>query len=191
MLKENINKKLDKIIPKISKDDFLEMKGLANEIAFYIFDYEPKEEKNVEEHIPKIIKHFNYEGSRRKIIQINLYEILIKNLKKDNILEKIFEIQKNTKKEQFYEMLKNYARKELFTNEIKTQSIKYDIIFITGVSHIYPVIKSHELLTKLHEEIGDRKPVVLFYPGKFTGDELTAFHKNKKHNYYRARPLVD
>ena len=38
----NMNRRLDKIIPKIKEEKFIEGRGLGNEISFYMFDYEPE-----------------------------------------------------------------------------------------------------------------------------------------------------
>lgn len=191
MNNQDIDKRLNKIKDRIIKPEFTEMRGLANEIAFYIFDYNPKDEPIVEKHIPVLIKFFDEECSNRKIANINLYNILIENLKKDNLLKEVFEMEKESSDEGLYNMLKNYARNDIFIKEIKEATENNDIIFITGISHIHPIIKSHELLSKLHEIIGDKKPVVLFYPGEFTGDVLKSFHKGNDHRYYRARPLIN
>lgn len=36
----SIRKRLDKILPELRKDSFMENKGLGNEIGYYIFDYD-------------------------------------------------------------------------------------------------------------------------------------------------------
>ena len=50
-LDERLQGRLDQIFDKITTDDFVAGKGLGNEIAFYIFDYPPKEEIAVRKHI--------------------------------------------------------------------------------------------------------------------------------------------
>jgi len=185
-----IDERLTKVKERISKPEFTKMRGLANEIAFYIFDYDPKDEPTVEEYIPTLIKHFDEEYTDRKIAEINLYKILIENMKKDGVLEEVFNLEKDLNDQKLYETLINYARKEIFIDKIREALNSYHIIFITGISHIHPIIKSHELLSKLHEVVGDKKPVVFFYPGEFTGDVLKSFHKGNNHRYYRARPLI-
>ena len=46
------------------------------------------------------------------------------------------------------------------------------------------------VLNNLHQAI-DHVPVVLFYPGKYDGQELILFGEIKDDNYYRAFKLVD
>lgn len=64
------------------------------------------------------------------------------------------------------------------------------VIFLTGIGKCYPLLRSHKVLNNLHQAI-DRVPVVMFYPGKYDGQELILFSKIKDDNYYRAFRLVD
>jgi hypothetical protein len=149
-----IDERLNKAKEKISKPGFTEMRSLANEIAFYIFDYDPNDEPVVEKYLPTLIKHFDQEYSDRKIANINLYEILIEKMKKDGILEEIFKLEKDLDDKKLYETLKNYAREEIFVSKIREALNNYDIIFLTGISHIHPIIKSlEELEQAIHEYI--------------------------------------
>ncbi|MGR5940586.1 hypothetical protein ACT7CW_12840 [Bacillus pacificus] len=91
----NINRRLDKIIPKIQEDKFTQGRGLGNEISFYIFDYEPNEELIVRDYIRHIKKEFQYEGSERRIIEFDLYKMLLEIAKEKRIFERVFEVEKN------------------------------------------------------------------------------------------------
>ena len=70
-----IQERLNKIKNKISNKDFLEGKGMGNEINFHIFDYEPQYELQVRAEIEKIKKNFVIED--RKIVEVDLYKLLI------------------------------------------------------------------------------------------------------------------
>ncbi|HLR21767.1 MAG TPA: DUF1788 domain-containing protein [Tissierellaceae bacterium] len=63
------------------------------------------------------------------------------------------------------------------------------VVFITGVGKIFPFVRSHRILNKLHL-VFDRIPVVLFYPGEYDGQSLILFSEFKDENYYRAFPLI-
>jgi len=63
------------------------------------------------------------------------------------------------------------------------------IIFITGVGKSYPIVRAHSILNNLHP-VSDDIPIVMFYPGKFTGQELILFSEIKDDNYYRAFRLA-
>jgi hypothetical protein len=60
---------------------------------------------------------------------------------------------------------------------------------ISGVGNAYPLLRSHNLLNNLHPLMGDT-PLVMFYPGIYTGQGLSLFGKLKETNYYRAFQLV-
>ena len=50
--------RLDKILPRLSENQFRENKGLGNEIGFYIFDYNPSYELLVRENIDEFIRYY-------------------------------------------------------------------------------------------------------------------------------------
>lgn len=63
-------------------------------------------------------------------------------------------------------------------------------MLLTGIGKCYPLLRSHKVLNNLHQAI-DRVPVVMFYPGRYDGQELVLFGEIKDDNYYRAFRLVD
>ena len=56
----------------------------------------------------------------------------------------------------------------------KERTEKADIIFITGVGTAHPFLRSSQLL-KIVSSKGYKKPIILFYPGEFTGLRLKLF----------------
>jgi len=51
------------------------------------------------------------------------------------------------------------------------------------------LLRAHNLLNSLHADLG-HVPLVLFYPGQYTGKDLTLFNRIPSNNYYRAFKLV-
>ena len=64
------------------------------------------------------------------------------------------------------------------------------IVFLTGVGKCFPILRSHKVLNNLHQ-VMDKVPVIMFYPGKYDGQELVLFSEVKDDNYYRAFKLID
>ena len=64
-----------------------------------------------------------------------------------------------------------------------------DVVFITGVGKVYPYMRSHNVLNNL-QHVFDDVPVVMFYPGEYTGQSLTLFGRFFDDNYYRAFNLI-
>ena len=66
-----------------------------------------------------------------------------------------------------------------------------DVVFITGVGEIYPVMRLHGLFETLQQSgTFHDVPVVAFYPGHYTGQSLSLFSKLDDGNYYRAFDLI-
>jgi hypothetical protein len=47
--------RLNQILPKIASDDFLNSKGLGNEIGFWIFDYPPDREMDMRDFLARTV----------------------------------------------------------------------------------------------------------------------------------------
>lgn len=186
----NINARLDKIIPKIRESKFIEGRGLGNEISFYVFDYEPEHELKVRDYVRHVIKEFSYEGSSRKIIEFDLYKMLLDITKDKKIFDRIFEMEERQGQDALFKAMTTFAKPDIFLEKIKQQVEGYDVIFITGVGKVYPFVRSHNILNNLQEVI-DKTPVVMFFPGKYDGQSLQLFGKFKDDNYYRAFRLID
>lgn len=191
MLKRlNIYERLDKIRSKIEDERFIKGRGLGNEISFYVFDYDPRDELIVRDHIDYIKRYFSRRTSQRKIIEFDLYKMMLDIAKEKGIFEKIFELEKKNGKEFLYSALTNFAQPSIFLEKIKSDVEGYNVVFLTGIGKVYPFVRSHSILNNL-QEVLDKIPVILFYPGKYTGLSLELFGKFKDESYYRAFQLVD
>lgn len=186
----SIYERLDRIIPKIEDEAFIRGRGLGNEISFYVFDYDPKHELIVRDHIEYIKKYFNRPTSKRKIIEFDLYKMMLEIAKEKGIFEKIFELEKQSGKDFLYNAMTNFAQPSIFLDKIKEEVEGYNVVFLTGIGKVYPFVRSHTILNNL-QEVLDKIPVILFYPGKYTGQSLELFGRFKDENYYRAFQLVD
>ena len=64
-----------------------------------------------------------------------------------------------------------------------------DLLLLWNVGAVFPMLRTHTLLSALHPHIKDT-PLVMFYPGKYDGYSLRLFNKLSEDHYYRAFPLV-
>jgi hypothetical protein len=186
----NLNARLDQIIPKIKEDKFIEGRGLGNEISFYVFDYEPGGELVVRDYIKHIKKEFSYEGSSRRIIEFDLYKMLLDITKEKRIFDRIFDMEERQGKEALFKAMTTFAKPEVFLQKIKEQMEDHNVVFLTGIGKVYPFVRSHNILNNL-QEVLDKTPVIMFFPGQYDGQSLQLFSKFKDDNYYRAFRLVD
>ncbi|MBZ9684971.1 DUF1788 domain-containing protein [Clostridium estertheticum] len=181
--------RLQKIIDKVKTEKFIEGRGLGNEISYYIFDYDPKEELVVREYVQYIKKQLNKLDSNRKVIEFDLYKIFIELLKEEDVFEKIVSLEKESGKEYVLNAVTPFITSGMFAEKIARESEGYDLIFLTGIGKVYPFMRSHNILNSLQQFL-NKRPLVLFYPGNYSGQDLTLFNLFKDENYYRAFPLV-
>lgn len=181
--------RLQKIIDKIKTEKFIQGRGLGNEISYYIFDYDPKEELVVRQYIQYIKKELNKVDSNRKVIEFDLYEMFIGLLKEEDIFEQIISLEKSDGKDYVINAVTPFITPEMYSERITKESEGYDVIFLTGIGKVYPFMRSHNILNSLQQFL-NKKPMVVFYPGQYSGQDLTLFGKFKDENYYRAFPLI-
>ena len=191
---DTLDIKLDKAEAMIAKPSFRENKGLGNEVGYYIFDYPAEQELYVRERIEYIRKKNEDSTEDFKVVVFDLYDIIIDILKQKCYLEKCYEFEKTKGFERVTKsignMLRITAADSLIVNHIKDNTPENSVVFITGIGKCYPILRSHTVLNNLHQVI-DNVPVVMFYPGKYDGQELILFGEIKDDNYYRAFKLVD
>ena len=185
-----LNDRLDKIIDKIKEDKFIDGRGLGNEISFYVFDYEPEKELLVRDYIKVIQNHFNYSGTNRRIIEFDLYKIMLEIAKERNIFDRVFEMEEKQGKDALFRAMTMFAKPEIFLDKISERKEDFDVVILTGIGKVYPFVRSHTILNNL-QELLDKTPVIMFFPGKYDGQSLQLFGKFKDDNYYRAFRLVD
>lgn len=180
--------RLDKLLDILKDKRFRDQKGLGNEIGFHIFDYDPQDELIVRDRIRFIkdaLKHEDFE-----IQEFDLYELILDELEKEDLLDAVLEVEEEEGAEALYEALKNVIEDgEVIVNRISREYHDNAIVFITGVGKAWPIIRSHSILNKLHPAV-EKAPLVLFYPGIYSGQELILFNMFKDNNYYRAFNLV-
>lgn len=188
-----LDDRLDLAEKKINEPEFRENRGLSNEVGYYIFDYPAEDELYVRERINYIQKRNANSGDEYKIVVFDLYDIMIEILENKKYLDKCYSIEQKKGFQKVSNAVANLMKVNstdgMIVNYIKEHTPDKAIIFITGIGKCYPIIRSHTVLNNLHLVI-DKVPVVLFYPGKYDGQELVLFSEIKDDNYYRAFKLV-
>jgi len=64
-----------------------------------------------------------------------------------------------------------------------------DLLILTGVGSVYPMLRTHTLLSALHP-IMRNTPLLMFFPGKYDGTSLRLFNTLAEDHYYRAFRLI-
>ena len=195
MVKLSLDERLNQIEKKISDQSFLHNKGLGNEVGYYIFDYDPREELHVRNHIQYLKKRINESSFGFQIIELDLFHLMIEVLEEEGYLEAFFDLERENG---FFEMADSLVETlgldetnelNLIISGILREDLTDSVVFLTGVGKCHPIIASHNILNNLHRVL-DSVPVVMFYPGEYSGQDLKLFGTMDSHNYYRALPLV-
>lgn len=190
---DDIKERLDKILPEVKKESFMENKGLGNEIGFYIFDYDPKDEMLVRDHIEFLKRKINNDPGTLNIIEFDLYNVMLEILEDKGYLEKTIKMEEKQGSKKILKAVKKTLRltskNNLFVKYIKERVKENHIVFITGVGKAWPIVRSHTVLNNLHAAI-DENPLIMFFPGSYDGADLSLFGEIHDDNYYRAFSLV-
>ena len=177
---DELQKRMDYFFDYIQQPEFLQKKGMANEIPYYIFDYSPKKELAVRSFV-RYVK----ERVKLNIIEINLYRFLLDIYEQEVGLETLLELEADEGTEELFDALMPTLEGDGFVHSIAQKCQGHDILFLTGVGSIYPLMRSHTVLNRLQQYLTDI-PIVMFYPGKYSGSDLSLFNIFKDDNYYHA-----
>lgn len=190
-MKSDLEERLNQILPKITSDDFLGRRGLGNEIAFFIFDYPAEDELRVRQHVKFLLDHIPKHKPNLRLVHVNLFDFLVDYLKDYGVLEESLAKQQEEGNAALLEALKGLLEEKTVAHRFRdiVKPNNQDLILISGVGSVYPLIRSHTLLSNLHP-IVDHTPLVLFYPGNYDEKSLRLFGKIKSDNYYRAFRLI-
>lgn len=184
--------RLNKILPRITSDDFLKSRGLGNEIGFWVFDYPAEREMEMREFL-----HQTIEPALTKAVPpirhatINLFDMVIGVLEERKLLDKAISLQQRKGDEALLAELRSILKEDKLAERL-VASIDLEhtnVIFLTGVGAVYPMLRTHTLLSALHAQVNNT-PVLMFFPGKYDGYSLRLFSKLDEDHYYRAFRLV-
>lgn len=183
--------RLNEILPKITSDDFLSGGGIGNELAFYIFDYPPEAEPRLREHIRFLMEHIPKKKPGLRVKHINLFDMVIDHLKDRKLLDRSYQMQKERGDDVLLKALAAPLHEtkvaKVFADQ--AQPKQHDLILVSGVGTVFPLLRTHTLLNNLQPFMA-QTPLVMFYPGRYDGMSLRLFGKLKNANYYRAFKLV-
>lgn len=190
----SLEERLDAAERMIKTPSFRQNKGLGNEVGYYVFDYPAEKELVVRERI-EYMKTKNSKGSDGfELVVFDLYDVVIDLLEQEGFMEQCFAFEKKKGMERIVKAVGNLLQinddASLIVKYIQDKIPQDAVVLLVGIGKCYPILRSHKVLNNLHQAI-DHIPVVMFYPGKYDGQELVLFSAIKDDNYYRAFKLVD
>ncbi|WAR43352.1 DUF1788 domain-containing protein [Methylomonas rapida] len=184
--------RLNQILPKISSDDFLNSKGLGNEIGFWIFDYPPERELEMRDFLSRtVLTSLHKAQPPIRTGVINLFDLVIQLLEERKLLDKAVDMQRNKGDDAVMAALRPVLKEDKLAQKVVSlvDLDNIDLLILCGVGSAYPMLRTHTLLSALHPLMG-RTPLLMFYPGRYDGYSLRLFNKLSEDHYYRAFRLV-
>ena len=191
-MKSSLDERLNQILPRLTSRDFLDSKGLGNEIGFWIFDYPPDREMDVRTFVtgtvvPTLAKHV----PAIRAATVDLLKLVTEVLEERNLLDKAMDMQQKKGDDSALVALRSVLKEDKIAQKIAMQFDipNLDLLILTGVGAVYPMLRTHTLLSALHPILGTT-PLVMFYPGRYDGHSLRLFNTLAEDHYYRAFRLV-
>lgn len=178
---------MDRLRDKIQDPDFLEGKGLSNEVNIRIFTYDPVDEMKVRYFVSQLRKD---ENLKCNLIYINLFDVLMDICEKEDLTEDIIELEKEDGSEILLDELKHSIDVTDYIDMIDYENHQPgDVLILTGIGEVFPFLRIHILLEAMQSKFSDIV-VVVMYPGKFDGVSLSLFNEFKNSSYYRAFNII-
>lgn len=184
-----VQARLDLVLERLESEKFLTNHSLGNEIGFWIFDYPAKYEIIVREQLNLIDQKLTKRGYR--FIHLNLFEVLIEMLEERGLFQRACERELQVGVDGLRKTLAGPLSQDKVAKYIaqKYQPSELEFVLLSGLGSAWPLVRGHELLSALQDVIGST-PLVLFYPGDYSGRDLHPFGMVESKNYYRAFKLV-
>ena len=187
--------------------------GLAGEQPYYIYDYPPRQELEVAEHIKQLVGQLQtmtpkYDGDYApQVLTLDLYDVVLEILSKRGILNRVLnreekrhrKVSSDAHTDKFLGLLDNVLGADTAQlpdtirdhyEQAKSEggAISCSLRESARSTHIF--VRIH-CSTRCRGRIDDR-PLVLFYPGTFTrsasaGSVMSLFGCLPGDNYYRAQ----
>jgi hypothetical protein len=122
---------------------------------------------------------------------VNLLTLVSDLLQERNLLEKAMEMQQSKGDESTLAALRAVLKEDKLAQKIAAQFDieNLDLLILTGVGSVYPMLRTHTLLSALHPIMGNT-PLLMFFPGKYDGHSLRLFNTLAEDHYYRAFRLI-
>lgn len=198
--------RFEHLLGVISSQRFLEMKGLNNDLPFYICEFKASEAFEMQRMQRQLVNNLAsmsidcLQGRGVRVMEINLYDLSIELLKAregssddSSLWDEILTVEPDVEKDALLELLQNVLGVEEYLIPAIGEHLaeaEYDVLFLSGIGEVFPYIRSHNVLNNLQSTAKD-KPTVMFFPGEYRhsleqGASLELFGLLHDDKYYRA-----
>ena len=203
---QSLHNRFEHLVKVISSERFLQMRGLNNDLPFYICEFRASEAVEMQRLQRQLINTLGnlslpcLGGRGVKVLEINLYDLSIQLLQAregssegSRLWDEILTIEPDVDKDSLLELLQNVLGIEDYLIPAIGQRLRetdFDVLFLSGIGEVFPYIRSHNVLNNL-QSTAKEKPTVMFFPGAYThslesGASLDLFGRLHDDKYYRA-----
>lgn len=179
----DLMERLDSLKEEIQKPEFLDGKGLSNEVNIRIFCYDPAEEMTVRHFVEQITVDQSLDCNLK---EVNLYKTFLAICDEKRITKGAPSMEEKKGKEYLIQQIQRFANNKTFVEKMQYEPHERgDVLLLTGVGEVFPFMRIHSLLEALQPEFPDI-PILVMYPGKYDGRFVRLFDKLEPNPYYRA-----
>jgi len=172
----NLDDLSERLFKTLSHQNFLSMKGLANEVPIFIQTYEPAQEDEIRRTVERLAIRLRNTGITLK--SLDLFNLVLEELMECNILDDLLRDETSSQKVEILETLQNYSDPKTHLIPRLIRAIGDDgaqLTLITGSGRIFPFLRTHTILESLQPAML-RHPVVIFFPGEYAQDSTAGSH---------------
>lgn len=192
MMTADFEQRLNQVLPRLLSTDVLDNRGAGGEIGFWIFDYPPEREMDMRLWLDDVIvPGIQKQRPELRYAVVDLFQEVIALLQERKLLDKAYEMQLRKGDDALLASLRSVLKEDRLAARLveKHDVAQLDLLIIRGVGAVYPMLRTHTLLSALHPHMRET-PLLMFYPGRYDGLSLKLFNKLSDDNYYRAFRLV-
>jgi hypothetical protein len=197
MIPRTLPEQEEHLFKVLSSQRFLQMKGLANEVPYFIYPYPPEDAVAVTEAKKRVKNRLASAGV--SVFEINLYDLTVELLEARGVWDRVLAAEAEQDKADFREMLQGMLEPQQHIapaiRERLAAAPSFDIFFLTGIGEVFPYIRSHNVLNNLHSVVTG-KPILMYFPGRYEqsetqGSSLVLFGRLMDDQYYRAKNILE
>jgi hypothetical protein len=198
--------RFEHLVEVVGSERFLQMRGLNNDLPFYICEFRASEAFEMQRMQRQLIGSLAklsvpcLGGRGVKVLNINLYDLCIELLQAregssygSRLWDEILAVEADVEKDSLLELLQNVLGIEDYLIPAigeRLQRSDFDVLFLSGIGEVFPYIRSHNVLNNL-QSTAKEKPTVMFFPGEYRhsleqGASLELFGLLHDDKYYRA-----
>lgn len=197
---ESLRETFDCAYRVLTSERFKKMEGLNNEVPFFVLRYKPDWEPNVGEELSRLRRRLREE--RYHLADIDVFALAVEIWKGSPFFGQMLSMEEGLPPETFRDALSKVIDVEGMLAPAIKRAVdeaggeeNVDAVLLSGVHHLFPLVRTHMLLNCLQPLLG-RVPLVVTFQGSYhqspsTHSALVLFDQISQDNYYRAFDLVD